>query len=103
MDCAEQVFTDLADVWLGYVMTHVPVSVPRNRHRNEEFGERAKRLAPLIRSAAPRIEKQQRIPDEILDALHEAQLFRMMLPASCDGAEVDPMAFVAAIEELGKA
>ena len=71
--------------------------------RGAAFAERARKLAPLIRSAAPRIEKEQRIPGDILEAMHEAQLFRMMLPASCGGAEIDPMAFLAAVEELAKA
>ena len=70
--------------------------------RNGDFVERARKLAPLIRSAAPHIERQQCLPDELLDALHEAEMFRMVLPASCQGAETDPLQFFAAIEELAK-
>ena len=70
--------------------------------RSADFTERARKLAPLIRSATPSIERQQRLPDDLVDALHEAQMFRMMLPASCRGAEIDPMAFLGAIEEVAK-
>src|SRR5262249_3914678 len=42
-------------------------------------------------------------PPDIVDALHEARLFRMLVPRSLGGDEVSPVAFMAAIEELAKA
>ena len=68
-----------------------------------DFVGRARRVTSLIRRAAPTIEREQKIRSDVLDALHGAQLFRMMLPASCGGAELDPMAFAMAIEEIAKA
>jgi indole-3-acetate monooxygenase len=44
-----------------------------------------------------------RRPPDIVDALHEARLFRMLVPRSYGGDEVSPVAFMQAIEELAKA
>src|ERR1700680_3811691 len=60
---------------------------------------RAQALAPRIAAAAAGIE----FPPDIVEALHEARLFRMLVPRSLDGDEVSPVAFMHAIEELAKA
>jgi alkylation response protein AidB-like acyl-CoA dehydrogenase len=39
----------------------------------------------------------------VLDALHEAQLFRLMLPRSLDGLETDPVTFFHVIETIATA
>jgi alkylation response protein AidB-like acyl-CoA dehydrogenase len=64
---------------------------------------RARALAPLIAGAADRIERERELPEEVVAALHEAQLFRMLLPRSCGGGEVEPAIYVQAIEEIAKA
>ena len=64
---------------------------------------RARELTPLIESAADRIETEREIPDDVLAALHEARLFRMLIPRSCDGEELTPMAFFEAIEAIAMA
>ena len=67
-----------------------------------EWVERARALKPLLEAAAPTIEETQSIPDNVLDALHEAQMFRTVLPRSVGGAELNPAAHaqvVAAIAE----
>src|ERR1700704_4218439 len=64
---------------------------------------RARALRPLITAHATRIEQEREIVPEVLSALHDAQLFRMLVPKSCDGAEVAPATFMQAIEELAKA
>src|ERR1700733_7887021 len=63
----------------------------------------ARALAPVIAAAAPRIEAGRELPGDLVDALHEARLFRMLVPRSLGGEEVSPVAFMAAIEELAKA
>jgi alkylation response protein AidB-like acyl-CoA dehydrogenase len=65
--------------------------------------ERARRLRPQIEGAAPRIDRDGRLPPEILAALHDAGLFKLLLPRSAGGAEADPATFVAAVEEVAKA
>ena len=64
---------------------------------------RARALAPLIAANAPRIERERAITPEVLAALHEARLFRMLMPRSCGGLEVDPLTYVQALEEIAKA
>ncbi len=64
---------------------------------------RARQLAPLIVAQAARSELDRQIAPEVLAALHEALLFRLLLPRSCGGWEVDPATFMQAIEELAKA
>ena len=50
---------------------------------------RARALTPLLDAAAPRIEEDRALPADVLDALHAAKMFRMLLPRSLDGAELD--------------
>src|SRR5262245_9206210 len=64
---------------------------------------RARALRPMIEAAANRIEHEREIPEEVVAALHEAQLFRMMLPRACGGGEVEPAIYVQVIEEIAKA
>ena len=63
----------------------------------------ARGLAPAIAAAAPRIEAGRELPPDVVDALHEARLFRMLVPRSFGGDEVSPVAFMQAVEELAKA
>ena len=42
----------------------------------------------MLDKAAPRIEEAKALPPDIVDALHDAQLFRMLLPRSLGGAEL---------------
>jgi alkylation response protein AidB-like acyl-CoA dehydrogenase len=64
--------------------------------------ERARALKPLLEAAAPRIEQAKDLTPEVRDAMHEAALFRMVLPRSVGGAELDLATYaqtVAAIAE----
>ena len=64
---------------------------------------KARALAPVIAAAAPRIEAGRELPPDLVDALHQARLFRMLVPHSLGGDEVSPIAFLQAIEEIAKA
>lgn len=65
--------------------------------------ERARTLAPTIAASADRVEAERRLPVSLSDALHDAGLFRMLLPRSLGGAELDPPTFVQVMEEVAKA
>jgi len=56
---------------------------------NQDWIARARELTPVLDAAAPRIEASQTLPPDVLDALHEAKLFRMLLPRSLGGAELE--------------
>src|SRR5215472_7965519 len=64
---------------------------------------RAQALRPQIEAAAAAIERERALPLDLLSALHDARLFRLLLPKSCGGEEVAPAIFVAAVEEIAKA
>ena len=68
-----------------------------------EIVERARTLAPRVASLAVDIERERRLPEPLLDALHEAQLFRLMLPRSQGGLETDPVTFFQVIETIATA
>jgi indole-3-acetate monooxygenase len=63
----------------------------------------ARALAPVIAAAAPRIEAERQLPADLVDALHEARLWRMLVPRAYGGDEVSPVEYVQAIEEIAKA
>jgi alkylation response protein AidB-like acyl-CoA dehydrogenase len=51
---------------------------------------RARDLAPAIAAASDTIERTRRIPEPLLAQLHAARLFRMLLPRSAGGDQIDP-------------
>jgi len=67
-----------------------------------DYLDRVRRLAPSIAAAADAIERERRLPAALVAALHEADLFRMLLPRPYGGAELDPPRFVRVIEEIAK-
>ena len=63
---------------------------------------RARALGPTITALADKIEALQDFPEPLIGALHESRLFRLLLPRSLDGEEVEPWVYVAAIEEIAR-
>lgn len=68
-----------------------------------DIRDRARSLVPLVASLGVEIDRERRLPASVLDALHEAQLFRLMLPRSLDGLETDPVTFFHVIETIATA
>ncbi|HSA57340.1 MAG TPA: acyl-CoA dehydrogenase family protein [Gemmatimonadaceae bacterium] len=65
--------------------------------------ERARTLAPFLRTRAAEAETTGRLPREVLDAMREAGLFRLLLPRSLGGLEVDPVTYILVAEEVSRA
>ena len=63
---------------------------------------RARELGAEIAAAADEIERTQRIPEALLQRLHDSRLFRLLLPRSAGGEETAPAVYVAAVEELAR-
>lgn len=59
---------------------------------------RARALAPLIEAASDRTEREGQVPQDVMAAMHEAQLFRMFLPRSIGGPEADPLVMMEVLE-----
>lgn len=68
-----------------------------------EIVERVAALAPQIRAKAPRIERDRRLDDELIELLAEAGVLKLRVPARYGGHEVDMRTLVSAITELGTA
>ena len=64
---------------------------------------RAEAVRPMVAAAANEIERDRRLPAALLDALHEAELFRLLLPRSSNGIETDPVTFFHVIETIAQA
>ncbi len=58
-----------------------------------DYLARVDRVAPVILDNADRIEQERRLPPELLTALHEESLFRLLLPRAYRGEEVNPQTF----------
>ena len=71
--------------------------------RNVDWVARAQALAPAIAAAGDRIEAERRIVPDVVTALHEAGLFRMLLPVSLGGYGADVVAFNQVIETIAAA
>lgn len=65
--------------------------------------EAARKLLPMIRSSADRIEADRELPRPLFEALADAGLFKLLIPHNVGGAEIDLPAYVQLLEELGKA
>jgi len=68
-----------------------------------DYLERARRLAPEIEACGSEIEQERRLTAPVLASLFDAGLFRLLLPRSLDGGEVDPVTFAGVMEEIAKA
>lgn len=62
----------------------------------------ARGLAPLVDTLRDRFDQDRTLPDELVEAMHAAGLFRMWLPRALGGAELDPLSFLTVIEELAR-
>jgi len=61
---------------------------------------RARGLAPLLAAAAPRIDAARELPGDVLDAMHAAGMFRLLVPRSLGGAELDPATYIQCVEAI---
>jgi len=64
---------------------------------------RARALAPLLAAAAPRIEAARELPADVMAALHDAGMFRLLLPRALGGAELAPPAYHHVLEAIAEA
>ena len=65
--------------------------------------DRARAPLPSVASLAVDIDRERRLPSSLLDTLHEARLFRLLLPRSQGALETDPVTFFRVIEAIATA
>ena len=76
----------------------LPIALSGDR----EIIARAEALRREIEAHAEVIERDRRLPLALLDKLHEARLFRLLLPRSVDGIETDPITFFHVVETIAR-
>jgi alkylation response protein AidB-like acyl-CoA dehydrogenase len=67
-----------------------------------DYVARARELLPLIAEAASGVETGRRLDERVIAALHEAELFRIMMPRWLGGGEAPPSQFVQVIETIAR-
>jgi alkylation response protein AidB-like acyl-CoA dehydrogenase len=68
----------------------------------DEYVARARALVPLLDAAAPRIEAACQLPEDVLDALHAARMFHLLVPRSIGGVELSPSIYIQAVEQIAR-
>jgi indole-3-acetate monooxygenase len=51
-------------------------------------------LQPLIRRYHEELEREQRLPPALVEQLHAAGFYRMVIPRSLGGLQVDPLTYL---------
>ncbi|MDH6263731.1 acyl-CoA dehydrogenase family protein [Bradyrhizobium sp. BR13661] len=69
----------------------------------DDLVARARAIAPLIASEADEIERTRRLTPDVVGALIENGLYRVLLPKSLGGSEAPPETFMRMLEEIAKA
>jgi alkylation response protein AidB-like acyl-CoA dehydrogenase len=70
---------------------------------SEPVLDAVKALVPSIAARAEEIERARRLPPDLVDELVAAGCFRMLVPRSHGGAELDPPVQMQVLEELARA
>jgi alkylation response protein AidB-like acyl-CoA dehydrogenase len=63
---------------------------------------RACGLIPLLRSAADRIDAANELPSDVLDAMFDAGMFKLLLPRAIGGYELRPVDFIQCVEAIAQ-
>jgi alkylation response protein AidB-like acyl-CoA dehydrogenase len=70
------------------------------RQDREQVLGKARGLGPLIREYADLAEQRRRLAPEVVAGLRQAGLFRLLLPRSLGGLELDPATCALVVEEI---
>jgi alkylation response protein AidB-like acyl-CoA dehydrogenase len=66
----------------------------------QDYIERARELVPMLREAGDEIEKNRQTSEPVIAAMVERGIFKMLLPKSIGGGEIDPLTYTAVLEIL---
>ncbi|HWB49727.1 MAG TPA: acyl-CoA dehydrogenase family protein [Stellaceae bacterium] len=66
----------------------------------QDYIARARELVPLLRAASDEIEKNRQTSEPVIQAMVERGIFKMLLPKSIGGGELDPLTYTAVLEIL---
>ena len=80
-------------------MTSAP-NAPPQQTNPPDFARRARELGPMIEAAGVISDRERRLQPDVLEALHESGLYRMLLPEVYNGHEIAPREFFETIETV---
>jgi len=63
---------------------------------------RARSLVPVLREAAPRIDAARELTPDVLNAMHDAGMFRLLLARAYGGFELSPVDYVQCVEAIAE-
>jgi alkylation response protein AidB-like acyl-CoA dehydrogenase len=64
--------------------------------------QRVRALAPLFAAGRAHEDSARELDPALMAAMHQAGLFRMLLPTWLDGAALDPLTYTAVVEEIAR-
>ena len=59
-------------------------------------------LRPVLRRYHEEIEREQRLPQDLVEQLHAAGFYRMVIPRALGGLQVDPLTYLRVVELLAE-
>ncbi|HUC70913.1 MAG TPA: acyl-CoA dehydrogenase family protein, partial [Stellaceae bacterium] len=59
-------------------------------------------VRPMLRNFRDEIEREQRLPRELVEQLRAAGFYRMVIPRSLGGLQVDPLTYLRVVELLSE-
>ena len=68
----------------------------------QDYLERARELVPMLKEAGDEIEKHRQVSEPVVEAMVERGIFKMLLPKSIGGGELDPLTYTAVLEILAQ-
>src|ERR1700722_4500251 len=68
----------------------------------EPLVQAAAALQPVLRSYQEQLEREQRLPPELVEQLHAAGFYRMVIPRSLGGHQVNPLIYLRVVELLAE-
>jgi alkylation response protein AidB-like acyl-CoA dehydrogenase len=68
----------------------------------EAYLARAHELKPMLAAAGDKTEAAREVAPEVVDAMVQSGIFKMLLPRSIGGAELDPLTYTAVLEILAQ-
>src|SRR6478672_9162007 len=60
-------------------------------------------LKPTLRRYQNEIEREQRLSPELVEQMHAAGFYRLLLPRSLGGLQADPLTYIRVVEHLAEA
>ncbi|WP_419916182.1 acyl-CoA dehydrogenase family protein [Candidatus Poriferisodalis sp.] len=78
--------------------TSVEVEIPSE----EELLERARKLIPFLRERAADIDAERSVPPDVIDAIRDAGLFKVVQPRQFGGYGHDLLTFMRVVQELAR-